>query len=186
MWTMTTVTRRTPTCARSEHACTLFRLSRHSHWHITFHMAQGRSHVFHPSPYHPWWAFLSELLHFSFYLALLFSFLFLSFFLMYDSDYNSVTNNLRDSVNGTFVNLDDDLPLTKLKTVSELYNLEIHQKKAEPDYHRLMTMVKVSNRIYEWRILKPEMEIIRQTPWSRITGKTAWTKDSSRLLSMES
>ena len=36
MWTMTTVTRRTPTCARSEHACTLFRLSRHSHWYITF------------------------------------------------------------------------------------------------------------------------------------------------------
>ena len=24
----------------------------------------------------------------------------------------------------------------KLKTVLELYNVEIHQKKAEPDYHR--------------------------------------------------
>ena len=32
----------------------------------------------------------------------------------------------------------------KLKTVSELYNLEIHQKKAGPDYHRLKTMVKRS------------------------------------------
>ena len=30
----------------------------------------------------------------------------------------------------------------KLKTVSELYNSEIHQKKAGPDYHRLKTMVK--------------------------------------------
>ena len=29
----------------------------------------------------------------------------------------------------------------KLKTVLELYNMEIHQKKAGPDYHRLKTMV---------------------------------------------
>ena len=29
----------------------------------------------------------------------------------------------------------------KLKTVLELYDLEIHQKKAGPDYHRLKTMV---------------------------------------------
>ena len=32
----------------------------------------------------------------------------------------------------------------KLKTVLELYNMEIHQKKAAPDYHRLKTMVKRS------------------------------------------
>ena len=32
----------------------------------------------------------------------------------------------------------------KLKTVLELYNMEIHQKKAGPDYHKLMTMVKTS------------------------------------------
>ena len=32
----------------------------------------------------------------------------------------------------------------KLKTVLELYDLEIHQKKAEPDYHRLKTLVKRS------------------------------------------
>ena len=32
----------------------------------------------------------------------------------------------------------------KLKTVLKLYNVEIHQKKAEPDYHRLRTMVKRS------------------------------------------
>ena len=32
----------------------------------------------------------------------------------------------------------------KLKTVLELYDLETHQKKAGPDYHRLKTMVKRS------------------------------------------
>ena len=32
----------------------------------------------------------------------------------------------------------------KLKTVLELYDLEIHQKKAGPDYHRLKTAVKRS------------------------------------------
>ena len=32
----------------------------------------------------------------------------------------------------------------KLKTVLELYNMEIHQNKAGPDYHRLKTMVKRS------------------------------------------
>ena len=38
----------------------------------------------------------------------------------------------------------------KLKTVLELYDLEIHQKKAGPDYHRLKTIVKkVSSMIYE-------------------------------------
>ena len=33
----------------------------------------------------------------------------------------------------------------KLKTVLELYDLEIHQKKIGPDYHRLKTKVKRSN-----------------------------------------
>ena len=33
-----------------------------------------------------------------------------------------------------------------LKTVLELYNMEIHQKKAGPDYHRLKTMVKKKYR----------------------------------------
>ena len=45
----------------------------------------------------------------------------------------------------------------KLKTVLELYDLEIHQKKAGPDYHRLKTMVKINiehekrNRNFEAR-----------------------------------
>ena len=57
----------------------------------------------------------------------------------------------------------------KLKTVLELYDLEIHQKKLGSDYHRLKTIVKkVSGKTYEVRILAPEMEIVRETPWSRI------------------
>ena len=32
----------------------------------------------------------------------------------------------------------------KLKTVLELYNMELHQKKAGPDYHRFSSMVKRS------------------------------------------
>ena len=34
----------------------------------------------------------------------------------------------------------------KLKTVLELYDLEIHQKKIRPDYHSLKTMVKKKYR----------------------------------------
>ena len=47
----------------------------------------------------------------------------------------------------------------KLKTVLELCNMEIHQKKAGPDDHRFKTMVK--------------------------RDKTAWTKDSRRLLALK-
>ena len=53
-------------------------------------------------------------LHFTFYFSLLFSFLFLSFFLMSDCDCDSVTNNLRDSANGTFVSLGRFLPACSL------------------------------------------------------------------------
>ena len=43
----------------------------------------------------------------------------------------------------------------KLKTVLELHNLETHQKKLGPDYHRLKTMVKrsIEQEMYEIRIL---------------------------------
>ena len=44
----------------------------------------------------------------------------------------------------------------KLKTVLGLRDLEIHQKKLGPDYHRLKTMVKRSIE-----------EIMKETPWSR-------------------
>ena len=58
----------------------------------------------------------------------------------------------------------------KLKTVLELYDLEIHQKKLGPDYHRLKTMTKkkILSKTFEIRILGSEMEILRRTPWSRI------------------
>ena len=41
----------------------------------------------------------------------------------------------------------------KLKTVLELYNMEIHQKKAGPDYRRLKTVVKRSIEQKHSRIL---------------------------------
>ena len=66
----------------------------------------------------------------------------------------------------------------QLKTVLELYNIEMHQKKAGPDYHRLKTMVKeVSSRRYESRILAPETEIMRQTPWSRFREQNSVNKE---------
>ena len=71
----------------------------------------------------------------------------------------------------------------KLKTVLELYDLEIHQKKIEPDYHRLKTMVKRS-KIYETGILAPEMEIMKKLCGQESGDKTAWTKNSWRLLAM--
>ena len=49
---------------------------------------------------------------FPFYFFLLFHFLFLSFFLMPDFDDDSMTNNLRDFANGTFVTLDDSSHFT--------------------------------------------------------------------------
>ena len=56
----------------------------------------------------------------------------------------------------------------KLKTVLELYDLENHQKKAGPDYHRLKTMVE------------------RSIEHGQESGnKTACTKNSWRLLAME-
>ena len=66
----------------------------------------------------------------------------------------------------------------KLKTVLELYDLEIHQKKLGPDYHRLKTMVKgsieqdIRNKNFE-----PEMEIMRRTPWSRIREQNSVYKE---------
>ena len=61
----------------------------------------------------------------------------------------------------------------KLKTVLELYDLEIHQKKAGPDYHRKKTMVKrsIEPRFWETGILGPGMGIMKETPWSRIKGQ---------------
>ena len=74
----------------------------------------------------------------------------------------------------------------KLKTVLELYDLEIHQKKAAPDYHRLKTMVKRSidqdlrNRNFGARNGNYE----RNARGQESGDKTAWTKNSWILLAM--
>ena len=65
----------------------------------------------------------------------------------------------------------------KLKTVVELYDLETHQKKLGPDYHRLKTMVKRSIE-----------QKIRNKKYGSSNGnfenKTACTKNSWRMLAM--
>ena len=75
-----------------------------------------------------------------------------------------------------------------LKTVLELYDLEIHQKKIGPDYHRLKTMVKRSieqdlrNTNFGSRIGNYE----RNARGQESGDKTTWTKNSWRLLAMRS
>ena len=64
----------------------------------------------------------------------------------------------------------------KLKTVLELYKMEIHLKKAGPDYHRLKAMVKRSIEQEIGKILAPEKEIMKGTPWSRIRGQNSVDK----------
>ena len=74
----------------------------------------------------------------------------------------------------------------KLKTVLELYDLETHQKKLGPDCHRLKTMVKRSieqdlrNKNFGSRNGNFEKKRRGQESGDR----TAWTKNSWRLLAM--
>ena len=67
----------------------------------------------------------------------------------------------------------------KLKTVLELNDLEIHQKKAGPHYRRLKNdgEKEVSSKIYEMRILRPEPEIMKEAPWSRIRRQNTTNKE---------
>ena len=73
----------------------------------------------------------------------------------------------------------------KLKTVLELYDLETHQKKLGPDYHRLKTMVK---RSIEQEIRNKNFGSTNgnyETRRGQESGnKTACTKNSWRLLAM--
>ena len=66
----------------------------------------------------------------------------------------------------------------KLKTVLELHDLEIHQKKLGPDYQRLKTMVK---RSIEQDIRSKNFGIrngiMRRTPWSRIKEQNSVYKE---------
>ena len=65
----------------------------------------------------------------------------------------------------------------KLKTVLELYNVEIHQKKLGPDCHRLKTMVKRSiEQDSRSRNFEARTEIMNETPWSRIRGQNSVDK----------
>ena len=74
----------------------------------------------------------------------------------------------------------------KLKTVLELYDLETHQKKAGPDYHRLKTIVKRSieqdlrNKNFGARNGNYERNAVVKNPGN----KTTRTKNSWRLLAM--
>ena len=74
----------------------------------------------------------------------------------------------------------------KLKTVLELYDLEIHQKKLGPDYHRLKTMVKrsieqdIRNKNFGTRNGNYEKNAVVKNQGT----KTACTKNSWRLLAM--
>ena len=74
----------------------------------------------------------------------------------------------------------------KLKTVLELYDLETHQKKLEPDYHRLKTMVKrsieqeIRNKNFGARNGNFEKNAVVKNQGT----KPACTKNSWRLLAM--
>ena len=71
----------------------------------------------------------------------------------------------------------------KLKTVLELYDLEIHQKKAEPDYHRLKTIVKRSiDGNLRVKNFGAEPEIMNGTPWSRIRGQNSVDKGHREIV----
>ena len=69
----------------------------------------------------------------------------------------------------------------KLKTVLELYDLETHQKKAGPDYHRLKTMVKrsieqeIRNKNFEARNGNYETNaVVKNHETKRRAQRTQW------------
>ena len=71
----------------------------------------------------------------------------------------------------------------KLKTVLELYDLEIHHKKLGPDYHRLRTMVKRSTeQDIRMKKQRPEMEIFKQAPGSRIREQNSVYKEFLKIV----
>ena len=74
----------------------------------------------------------------------------------------------------------------KLKTLLELYDLETHQKKLGPDYHRLKTMVKrsIEQEIRNVNFGPRNGNYERNAVVKNQETKTAWTKNSWRLLAM--
>ena len=74
----------------------------------------------------------------------------------------------------------------KLKTVLELYNMEIRQKKAGPDYHRLKTMVKRSiDQNLRIKNLRQKRKLLKKRHGQESGDKTVWTKDPRSFLAME-
>ena len=74
----------------------------------------------------------------------------------------------------------------KLKTVLELYDLETHQKKLGPHYHRLKTMVKrsIEQEIRNKNFGARSGNLEKRRRGQESGNKTAWTKNSWRLLAM--
>ena len=74
----------------------------------------------------------------------------------------------------------------KLKTVLELYDLEIHQKKLGPDYLRLKTVVKrsVEQEIRNKNFGNRNGNVEKKRRGQESKDKTACTKNSWRLLAM--
>ena len=74
----------------------------------------------------------------------------------------------------------------KLKTVLELYDLETHQKKLGPDYHRLKAMVKRSSEqeIRNKNFGARSGNVEKKRRGQESGNKTACTKSSWRLLAM--
>ena len=75
----------------------------------------------------------------------------------------------------------------KLKTLLELYNMEIHQKKAGPDFHRLKTMVKrcieqnLRMKSFEARNGNFEKKKKKEAVVKNQRVKTAWKKELSEI-----
>ena len=57
--------------------------------------------------------------------------------------------------------------------------MEIHQKKAGPDYHRLKDdgEKKYRTEFENEEFLTPETEDLKQVPWSRIRGQNSVNKE---------
>ena len=72
----------------------------------------------------------------------------------------------------------------KLKTVSELYDLETHQKKLGPDYHRLKTMVKRSiEQDIRHKNFGARNGNYEETPWLRIREQNSVYKEFLEIVS---
>ena len=125
---MTTVTRRTQharglsTPARCLGCLVILTVTSHSTWLLSLLSLSPHLHTIHDVR-------LSLSFSTSLFASPCFSFLFLSFFLMSDYDFDSVTNNLRDFANGTFVTLDDFSHFTSWRLMSTLIEQQFSEQR---------------------------------------------------------